>query len=333
MIRLQRKRVGFTLFEMLVVVIVIIILIGLLLPAVQKVREAANRVKCAHNLMQLGLALHNYDDSYGRFPPAATYAPGKKSESWSVQALLLPYLEEGNLYRHIDFAKPPSAQPGIDDQRIQIFLCPSDNKGGRLFANDDGQHWPHSYAVNRGTWFIYDPQSNRSGDGAFGVNQGYHRDDFTDGLSNTLGLAEVQAATSYLGEGGNPSTPDAPPPASADDMLAYGGQKQDLYDGFIQWSNGSVAQTGLTTVFTPNTTIPYSSPVGLTVDNVNFLSSHENAAPNLPTYAAMTARSYHTGVVNVFLMDGSVRSVNNGISLGVWRALGTRAGGEVVSDF
>src|SRR5260370_31584642 len=91
-------RPGFTLIELLVVVAIIVILIGLLLPAVQKVREAANRLKCSNNLMQVGLALHHYEDSFGYFPPAATYAPGQKTDSCSVFALILPYLEETGLY-------------------------------------------------------------------------------------------------------------------------------------------------------------------------------------------------------------------------------------------
>jgi prepilin-type N-terminal cleavage/methylation domain-containing protein len=326
----MRRRGAFTLIELLVVIAIIGILIALLLPAVQKVREAANRAKCQNNLKQIGLALHNYESSFGAFPPAATYVSGQTFDSWSVPAVILPYLEQANLQNLIDFNRSPDDQPQVGRTRVAVFVCPSDMKD-MLVVNDDGEHWPLSYAVNQGTWFVYDPQNRQGGNGAFAVNRSMRMADFTDGTSNTLGLAEVKASTPYLRESGNPNTPNAPVPASPAEVLGFGGDL-DPDGGHTQWIDGNVGQTGFTTVFTPNTVVRFTDSDGTNYD-VDFVSSTENSQPNRLTYAAVTPRSYHTGLVNVFMMDGSGRPINNNISLTVWRALGTRAGGEVLGNY
>src|SRR6201989_679438 len=101
----QAARRGFTLIELLVVIAIIAVLIGLLLPAVQKVREAAARLKCQNNLKQMGLALHNYESSYKRFSPCGVYPAGATaSDAWSVHSVILPYLEQANLYQLVDFS-------------------------------------------------------------------------------------------------------------------------------------------------------------------------------------------------------------------------------------
>lgn len=327
------RRPAFTLVELLVVMAIIGVLIALLLPAVQKVRESSNRTRCFNNLKQIGLAMHNYQTMFDLFPPAATYKDGQTFDSWSVPALLLPYLEQTNLQNLIDFTKSPDLQPDVGKVRVAIYMCPDEQKD-MLIVNDDGEHWPLNYAVNEGTWFVYDPSKHQGGDGAFAVDQASGPQHFKDGLSHTLGLAEVKASQPFIRDGLAPSTLGVPPPDKPDDLLAYvtGSSFVDPDGGHSQWIDGNISQTGFTTTFTPNTEFLYTDSTGVTAD-VDFCSIVESATPGQITYAAMTARSFHPGLVNVFMMDGSVRSVGNSISQPVWRALGTRAGGETVTDF
>ncbi len=326
--RTRTARPAFTLIELLVVIAIIAVLIGLLLPAVQKVREAANRVKCQNNLKQLGLALHNYENTQGVYPPLGTYSRTTPSVSYSCQALLLPYLEQENLQRLINFNLRYDQQPDVTRRRVATYLCPSEiNDRERV---DGAITWyPLTYAANAGTWFLYHPVTNQSGDGAFLVNQRLRPADFTDGLSNTVGFAEVKAFTPYKRDGRNPNAANVPPPTNPAAVAALPGDfKTD--SGHTEWLDGRVHQTGFTTTFPPNTKALFTNN-GVIYD-IDFNASREGATVNQPTYAVVTARSYHPGLVNALLMDGSVRSFSNGTNLNVWRALGTRGGGEVSND-
>lgn len=166
----------------------------------------------------------------------------------------------------------------------------------------------------------------------FVVNRPTRVADLTDGLSTTLGMAEVKAFTPYWRDGGRPGAAVAPVPDTPADLAAYftaGEFKAD--SGHTEWVDARVHQTGFTTTFPPNTKVPYQAG-GVTYD-VDFNSHREGRSSTMPTFAVVTSRSYHPGGVNTLLMDGSVRFASDRVAQAVWRALGTRAGGEVGGDF
>ncbi len=323
------RRRGFTLIELLVVIAIIAILIALLVPAVQKVREAAARAQCLNNLKQIGLALHNYHDTEKGFPPAAVYLGS--SASWSVHARLLPYLEQNSLAAPINWNAAPQAQPALTSIRVALYVCPSE-----MNDRDNGATYPTTYGANFGTWFVWNGATGQAADGAFLVNGRTRMTDFTDGTSSTLAFAEVRAFMRYFQDSGIPAVGNAAQPSGPGTIQQWKGSF--LGGGHTAWSDGHVIQTGFTTTFAPNTLVPYDYPiysggaiVGYTRYDVDYVSRGEG--PGAITYAAVTSRSYHGNLVQVLLVDGSARPVRDAISLASWQALGTRGGGEVVGDF
>jgi prepilin-type N-terminal cleavage/methylation domain-containing protein/prepilin-type processing-associated H-X9-DG protein len=320
------KRPAFTLIELLVVIAIIAILIGLLLPAVQKVREAAARIKCANNLKQIGLAVHGYHDNMNGVPPQATYTIGSSFSGYSVHARILPYIEQGAIHARVNFALGYAAQPDVCKTKIALYRCPSDPKSDATRFDGGIEFAGTNYGFGIGTWLGLDQQTARGGDGAFGYNLTHSFAAITDGLSQTLCAADVKSFVPALLDGGNPAAPNTPPPATPAQVAAYGGTFDPDYC-HTQWVTGRTLQSGLTTTFPPNTVVPYVT-AGRTYD-IDFTSARVGPGTPVHTYRVVTSRSHHSGGANAAMMDGSVRFVANSITQATWRAMGTRAGGEV----
>ena len=334
---------GFTLVELLVVMAVIALLIALLLPAVQTARGTARRSSCQNNLKQIGIAVHSFQAALGIYPPSFVIDPGTtlstNNGSWSVHGRLLPYVEQGSAYIQVrlDLAwdDPLNKSTGVPVTRIGTYLCPSEiNDTVRVDSSGQPKVYPQNYGFNFGTWLVWNPQTNKGGDGAFFVNSHLRPASFHDGLSNTLCAAEVKAFTSYFR---NTVDPGPRVPGVPQDLAAFTagaqfklGPTTNDNTGHTEWPDGRVHHSGITTVFTPNTEVCYQHTDSRTYD-IDFNSRQEGKNDIQPTYAAVTARSYHPGAVNVVLMDGSARSIDNGIQRDVWRSMGTRSGGEVAT--
>jgi type II secretory pathway pseudopilin PulG len=320
------------LVELLVVIAIIGVLIALLLPAVQAAREAGRRSQCANNLRQNILATQNYITAMKVVPPAVDWTQ-TTTANWSVQARLLPFMEQTSLKTLIDFRfnyndltnAPQHAQ--VTQMRIPMFVCP-DEELAEPRVGVTQTHFPINYGINYGSWFVYDAATRNYGNGAFVVHAKISDKAFTDGLSNTLAFSEVKAYQAMIRNGGNPSALDVPPPDTVAAVVAYGGAFGTT--GHTEWVDGKIHETGFTGTFPPNTKVSYAN--GGDEYDVDFISQSESPVAPKTTYAAVTSRSYHSGnLVNAALMDGSVRGIAGDVDRDVWRALATRNGDETVA--
>jgi prepilin-type N-terminal cleavage/methylation domain-containing protein/prepilin-type processing-associated H-X9-DG protein len=322
---LRTHRPAFTLVELLVVIAIIGILVALLLPAVQAAREAARRMSCGTNLKQIGLALHNYHDTYKAFPPSALIPNGATADSFSPQARLLSFLEQENLQDLIDWNVSYAAQPVVTQQRIATYICPSEI-ADRERPDGALTHYPLTYGMNFGTWFVFDPASRSGGNGIAYPNGRINFASVIDGTSNTLAFAEVKAWAPYLRDGGTPNGLGVPIPTTPAQVVGFGGSFK-ANSGHTEWVDGRTHQSGFTGTFPPNTKFIYAS--GGEDYDVDFNSSREGKTTDQTTYAVVTSRSYHPGGAQVGLVDGSVRFASETVDLSVWRGYATRDGGEV----
>jgi prepilin-type processing-associated H-X9-DG protein len=315
--------------ELLVVIAIIAILIGLLLPAVQKVREAAARVRCANNLHQIAIAALNYEQHYGNLPlHAAWLSPGSPptqgGDSYSVLARLLPYVDQSGLAELTETASQ-QAYIYLNSQRVALFACPDEINAPWPFGPTPT--YGLNYAPGLGDWLVWDYPNGQGGNGAFPImalprKAGVRLSEVTDGTSQTVGFAEVKAFWPKVN--GSVSL-SAGRPDSPTDLY------QDLLAGsslaHVGWASVDTTSDGMTFTFPPNTSVSVVAN-GVTMD-----PDFESVGSII--YSALTARSYHGAGTNAAFVDGSVRFINNDIRQAVWRALGTRNGGEPVggADF
>ena len=270
-------------------------------------------------------------------PPSAAInlsAGAVTTDSWSVHARLLPYIDQASVYNKIDLGSDWSTQYVLDGLKFPMLTCPSDVQGDkpRVPSGNRPKHYPTSYGFGMGTWFIFDPTTGRMGDGPFLPNAKFSFAAITDGTSSTMMAAEVRSWSPTRRSGGPTSTTIPSNITEVEALMTQGTAFRD--NGHTEWFDGIVHHAGFTTVLGPNSSPTCSNGPSI-LNHCNYNSWQEGSLGSLgqPTYAAVTARSYHGGMVNVAMLDGSVRSISENIDLKLWRSLGTRASDEIIGEF
>ena len=331
---MHAKWKGLSLIELLVALSIIGLLLSLLLPAVLAARESARKLTCQHHLQQIGLAMHNYEAANKRYPPSFVWS---HVTSWSIHGRLLPFLEQSAAASHVRldlrWHDPINLASGVQTLKVDAYSCPSDPNSDTVCDAGPGEGYvrPLNFGFNVGTWFVYDPRTQSLGSGCFHPNSFFTTSSISDGLCNTLCAAEVKSFQPCIL---NTATPPRDIPKGLGWINALTGAARfelgpELNDngGHVEWVDGPVHESGVTTTFGPNQFVQYQHSDGRTYD-IDLSSRYEGTSRTIPTFAAVTSRSFHAGLVNVVNMDGSVRSITDSVDLDVWRAMSTRDGNE-----
>lgn len=355
----MKRRKGFTLIELLVVIAIIAILIALLLPAVQQAREAARRTQCKNNFKQLGIALHNYHDTFNMFPasPLAGVVEGVGGRydqawiGWSGVSMLLPFMEQDNVYKLIDWnyrwdadiAGVSTNNTGPARARISAFTCPSDPGASAAYTANIS---PISYCLSAGPASAWSVGANKPG---LVTYRGYTRmRDIIDGSSNSIGMSEARIGLnkgqwdpakrprdpSYrvvtgtsLRRGSAPTTIFSNNAADIAVINTYYSACLAMYDAGSGWSGESDEQGRFWA-----SGRAYWGPYMTTLVGPNKGPSCD--VDTSPTDIDIKdPSSYHTGGVQALLLDGSVKFVSENIDQPTWIGVGTINGGEVIGEW